>query len=113
MGIEPGRKPLLDGRGVLQFEDFCRSTGLDQLTVENLMRTELLDISMWRDEDRVRPFGIFDDALPSRQALAALGLPVRDDYAPEALRSTPYGGLQDDEIDGAAEDSGSTSTMSW
>ncbi|HEX4472030.1 MAG TPA: hypothetical protein VH085_08680 [Nocardioides sp.] len=51
------------------------------------MRTELLDISLWRDTERTRPFGIFDDALPSREALAAMGLPVRNDYHPEAMRS--------------------------
>jgi len=73
---------------VEEFEDFCRSAGLDDATVENLMRTEFLDISMWRDEELTRPFGIFDDALPSRQALAALGLSVRDDYDPEGLRSS-------------------------
>jgi hypothetical protein len=82
-----GRKPLLRARGVLQFEDFCRATGLDHVTVENLMQTELLDISLWRDKGHTRPFGVFDDVLPSRQALAALGLSVRDDYDPEALRS--------------------------
>ncbi len=109
----PGRKPLLDSRGVLLFEDFCRSTGLDRVTVENLMRNELLDISMWMDEELTRPFGIFDDALPSWQSLAALGLPVRDDYDPDALRSTPYDGVEDDEIEDAAEDSGPTWTMSW
>jgi hypothetical protein len=72
---------------VLQFEDFCRSTGLDHLTVENLMRSELLDISLWSDKEHTRPFGIFDDVLPSRQALAAMGLPVLEDNDPEALRS--------------------------
>jgi hypothetical protein len=72
---------------VLQFEDFCRSTGLDHVTVENLMRTQLLDISLWRDKEHTRPFGIFDDGVPSRQALATMGLPVKDDYDPEALRS--------------------------
>src|ERR1700712_2081404 len=107
MGREPGRKPLLRGRGVLHFEDFCRSTGLDPATVENLMRTELFDISMWKDEELTRPFGLFDDVLPSRQALAAFGLPVRDDYDPEALRSH----IEDDEIDDAEEDSGPTWTM--
>ena len=30
--------------------------------MENLMRTELLEVSMWRDEELTRPFGIFDDA---------------------------------------------------
>jgi hypothetical protein len=72
---------------VLQFEDFCRSTGLDHVTVKNLMRSELLDTSLWKDKEHTRPFGIFDDALPSRQALVAMGLPVRDDYDPEALRT--------------------------
>ena len=67
MGREPGRKPLLRGRGVLQLEDFCRSTGLDPATVENLMRAELFDISMWKDEELTRPFGLFDDVLPSRR----------------------------------------------
>ena len=49
--------------------------------------TQLLDISLWRDKEHTRPFGIFDDGLPSRQALATMGLPVKDDYDPEALRS--------------------------
>ena len=96
MGGEPGRKPLLRGRGVLPFEDFCRSTGLDHDTVENLMRSELLDIALWRDKEHTRPFGIFDDVLPSRHVLAAMGLPVRDDYDPEALRS--YDEQTDDHV---------------
>jgi len=87
MGEGQSPKPVLHGRGVLQFEDFCRSTGLDPETVENLMRTELLDISLWRDKEHTRPFGIFDDSLPTRPKLAAMGLSVRDDYDPEALRS--------------------------
>jgi hypothetical protein len=72
---------------VLQFETFCRGTGLDPATVENLMRTERLEGGLWRDKERTSPFGIFDDVLPSRQALAAMGLSIRDDYDPEALRS--------------------------
>jgi hypothetical protein len=109
MGRDPGSKPLLTGRGVLQFEDFCLSTGLDHATAEKLMRTELHDISMWMDEDLTRPFGIFDDALPSRQALAALGLPVRDDYDPEALRSYV---VQDDGEE-PEEDTGPNGTLTW
>jgi hypothetical protein len=87
MGEEPTRKPLLRGRGVLQFEDFCRSTGLDRDVVENLMRTELLNVALWSDKMRTRPFGIFDDALPTREALIGMGLPVSKQYDPEALRS--------------------------
>jgi hypothetical protein len=34
MERETSRKPLLEGRGVLHFDDFCRSTGLDHATVE-------------------------------------------------------------------------------
>lgn len=98
---------------MLQVEDFCRGTGLDPATVENLMRNELLDISMWTDEKLTRPFGIFDDLLPSRQSLAALGLPVREDYDPDALRSAPHNGLEDDDTEDAAQDSGPTWTMSW
>ena len=67
-------------------EDFCRSTGLDQVTAEHLMRTELREAALWRDEELTRPFGIFDDMLPSREALAALALPVSEDYEPDALR---------------------------
>jgi len=110
MSGERGRKPLLGGRGVLQFEDFCRSTGLDHATVENLMRTELDGISMWRDEELTRPFGIFDDALPSRQALVALGLSVRDDYDPDGLRSYELDEEDDDDWD---EDTGPTDKLIW
>ncbi len=87
MSAEPGDKPLFSARGVLLIEDFCRASGLDQRTVQNLMRTGSLEGGLWRDEERTRPFGIFDDVLPSRSALAAMELPVRDDYEPEMLRS--------------------------
>lgn len=110
MGGEPASRPPLRGRGVLRFEDFCRSTGLDRITVENLMRTELLSVSMWRDEELTRPLGIFDDALPSQQALVALGLPVRDDYNPDALRSYVEDGDEDGESD---DDAGPTWTRTW
>ena len=33
-----------------------------------------------------RPFDIFGDMLPSREALAALALPVREDFESDALR---------------------------
>ena len=94
----------------MQLEDFCRSTGLDPATVENLMRAELFDISMWKDEELTRPFGLFDDVLPSRRALAALGLPVRDDYDPEALRSYEQNEDEDEELD---EDAGPIQTLTW
>src|SRR3982751_3233203 len=99
MGGEPRRKPLLGGRGVLRMEDFCRSTGLDQVTVENLMRTERLEGALWWDKERTRPFGIHDDVLPARQTLAAMGLPVRDDYEPDDLRTFDMPPDDDDDPD--------------
>jgi hypothetical protein len=79
-------------------EDFCRSTGLDQITVEELFRAGRLQGALVREHDRTRPFGIFDDELPSREALVTIGLPVRDDYDPNALRSHE---LADDDPDDA------------
>ena len=87
------------GAGFLLIEDFCRSTGLDQLTVEELFRTGRLGGALARAEDNARPAAIFDDRLPSREALAAMGLPIRDDYDPEALRT--HEPSDDDDPDGA------------
>lgn len=86
MGEELEREPLLAGRGVVLIEDFCRRTGLTPDTVEHLMRTELSAAALWRDEAQTRPIGLFDDMLPSRGTLAALALPVREDYEPDDLR---------------------------
>lgn len=87
MGADQGRKPLLHGRGALLIEDFCRSAGLDQITVDELMRTGRLEGALVSAKGSTRVVAIFDDVLPSREALAAMGLPVRDDYDPDALRS--------------------------
>jgi len=95
MGADPGEKPLLRGRGVLLIEDFCRASGLGLDTVQSLMRSGRLEGGLWRDQERTRPFGIFDDVLPSRSALTAMGLPVRDDYEPETLRSYEMAGEDD------------------
>ncbi len=86
MHREPGDEALLPARGAVLIEEFCRATGLGQNVVQRLMRSEQLEGGLWKDEERTRPFGILDDALPSRSALIALGLPVRDDYDPESLR---------------------------
>ena len=83
---------------MLRIEDLCRGTGLDQLTVEELMRTGRLEGVLWTAEEPIRPVGIFDDLLPSPEAFAAMGLPVRDDYSPDALRSFE---LTDDDPDQA------------
>ncbi len=76
MGADQGHKPTLSGRGMLRIEDFGRSSGLDQSAV----------------------YGIFDDELPSREALAAMGMLVRDDYNADSLRSFEL--TDDDDPDG-------------
>ena len=88
------RKPLLRGRGFLLIHDFCLNTGLDQDTVENLIRAGRLEGSLWTSKEPIRPVAIFNDELPSRKALADLGLPVRDDYDPDHIRS--YAPMGDD-----------------
>ena len=80
-------KPLLRGRGMLRIEDFCRSTDLARTTVEALMRAGRFEGVLWSPEEPSHPVGIFDDVLPSSETLAAMGLQVRADYDPEALRS--------------------------
>lgn len=87
MDAEPERKPLLRGRGVLRIEDFCRHTGLERAVVEDLLRSGRVRGGLWVDEARTRGYGLFDDGLPTGRELADLGLDVRDDYEPDALRS--------------------------
>ena len=92
MDPERGRTPLLgSGRGFLRIQDFCLNTGLDRDTVETLIRERFLENSLWTVAEPSRPVSIYMDALPSREDLAARGLPVRDDYDPQALR---YGGIE-------------------
>ena len=92
MDPERGRTPLLgSGRGFLRIQDFCLNTGLDRDTVETLIRQRFLEDSLWTVAEPSRPVSIYMDALPSREDLAAMGLPVRDDYDPQALR---YGGIE-------------------
>ena len=93
------REPLLQGRSFLLIQDFCLNTGLDRGTVENLIRKGRLGGALWTAEEPARPVAIFNDELPSRDALAAIGLPVREDYDPDHIRSYapigedgPFGG---------------------
>ncbi|MBC2932879.1 hypothetical protein [Nocardioides sp. zg-1228] len=95
-----GPKPLISGRGMLRIEDFCRSTGLARATVEELMRAGRLDGVLWTPEEPSHPVGIFDDVLPSSEALAALGLQASDDYDPDALRSFEM--TDDEDAEGGA-----------
>lgn len=99
MGADRDREPLLRGRGALRVEDFCRSTGLDEDTVDDLIRSGRLEGVLWTATEPSRPVAIFDDQLPSPEDLAAMGLPVRSDYDPAALRSFE---LPDDDEGGAS-----------
>lgn len=87
MAEHPTPEPLLSGRGVLRIQDFCRSTGLTQRAVEDLIRSGRIEGVLWTPTEPASPVGIFDDVLPSREVLLAMGFDVRSDYAPEALRS--------------------------
>src|SRR5580765_3302055 len=75
------------GGGGLLVEDFCRHTGLDQETVDELLRTGRLEGALVREADPTHVVMIHDDLLPTRESLIAMGLPVKDGYEPEALRS--------------------------
>lgn len=46
------------------------------------MRRWLFGGGLWRDEERTSAMGMFEDLLPSREELTALGLSVREDYDP-------------------------------
>lgn len=80
----------------MRVQDFSRITGLDESTVERLLREGHLEGGLWRDAHQNRPFGLFEDALPTRAALVALGLAVRPDYNPADHRSFE---MNDDDLD--------------
>ena len=82
MTTDTGRKPLVEGRGVIRLEDFSDLSGLARDTVEDLMRRGLFGGGLWRDEERTSAADMFEDLLPSREELTALGLSVREDYDP-------------------------------
>ena len=94
---ETQREPLLTGGGAVRVEDFCRATGLDEETVDELMRTGHLEGGLVRESDPSHVVLIHDDVLPTRQTLVDLALPVRDDYNPDALRLIP---MVEDDPDG-------------
>ena len=91
MDRDPEGEPLLPGRSTLRIQDFCLNTGLDRATVEDLVRTGRLDGWLWNRDWPSRPVLVDIDHLPSRDALAAMGLPVRDDYDPDHIRYAPIG----------------------
>lgn len=85
-------------RGVVLIADFCRATGLDEATVTALLRSDQVDGLF----DGVgRAVGLFDDVLPSAEALRSVGLDVRADYNPEDHR----GHIDDSEDPGEPDDS--------
>ena len=67
-------------------EDCCGATGLELITVEEPFRGRFPGAPV-REDDRNRPFGIFDGERPSREDLVAMGLRVRDDHDADTLRS--------------------------
>jgi hypothetical protein len=75
---------LVRGRGAVLIADFCRATGLDEATVTRLFRSNQVEGLF---DGAGRAFGLFDDVLPTGEALRALGLDVRTDYDPEDHRS--------------------------
>lgn len=85
------KPPLIEARGGVLIADFCLNTGLDRETVEELLRTGRLHGGLSINSDSRHSGFIFDDALPSRDELLAMGFSVRDDYDPGALR---YGGIE-------------------
>ena len=91
--MHPVREPttLLPGSGGVLIADCCLNTGLDRDTVENLVRTGRLDGALSTAKGSIRSGVIFDDALPSRDELVAMGQTVLDDNDPQALR---YGGIE-------------------
>lgn len=98
--MDRDRKPLLRARGALRAEEFRAHTGFDQDTVDELLRTGHLPGALVDAKGSTRVVAIFDDQLPSRDALVALGLPVRDDYDPESLRSMQMDDDPDDALGG-------------
>jgi len=74
------------GGGAVRVEDFCRATGLDEKVIDELMRAGHLEGGLVREADPSHVVLIRDDVLPTRRALVDLGLPVKDDYNPDALR---------------------------
>jgi hypothetical protein len=67
------------------------NTGLDRDTLEKLVRESFLESSLWTWEEPSRPRSISIDALPSRETLVAMGMPVREDDDPQNLR---FGGIE-------------------
>ena len=84
MGAADGRKPLLNGRGLLSVDGFSHSSGLDPATVERLVTNGVVEGVV---DLNGRAVGLFDDALPTAEELQTIGIRVKGDYDPEALRS--------------------------
>lgn len=102
-----GRKPLLRSRGLILIEDFCRAAGVDPASIEGLLRSGIIDgVADGQD----RPFGLFDDVLPTPQQLRSLGVNVSSDYDFNQLRGVELDSDKDPEEAGNGQ---STWTMSW
>ena len=104
--------PAPDNRGVMLIDEFSRVTGLDREAADALVTDRKVEGLRHQDG---RVFGIFDDALPTKDVLRSLGLDVRDDYDPERHRSYTVVADEDPGPDGKDEVEGGCAgwTMSW
>ncbi len=100
-------------RGVMLIDEFSRATGLNRQSADALVTGDKVEGLRYTDG---RVFGIFDDALPTRDQLQSWGLDVRDDYDPEQHRSytvdaddNPSPATDENEPEGECEGW----TMSW
>lgn len=112
MSNEAGNEAALLGRGVMLIDQFAEATGLDRRAADALV-TERKVEGLQKLDGAV--FGVFDDALPTKEQLRSWGLNVRDDYDPDRHRS--YVGV-DDEADAIVEEDGTSETaagwnMAW
>lgn len=101
-------KPAPENRGVMLIDEFSRATGLDRQTSDALVTGRKVE-GLCHTDGRV--FGVFDDALPTKEALRSLGLKVRDDYDPERHRS--YVGTDDDPDPASGEDGAGGESANW
>lgn len=100
---------LVASRGVMLIDDFARATGLVRQAADALVTDRRVE-GLHHSDGRV--FGIFDDALPTREQLQSWGLDVRDDYDPERHRS--YSADADDGPDPAPDaDAGESESAGW
>ena len=99
--------PLAEGRGLMFAGDFAREVGIALAEVEALVNAGRIE-GVYSGDGRL--LGIFDDVVPSAEALRVLGVTVSDSYDAEALRSHITEADEDTE---QRPETGSSWSMSW